>query len=83
MISTAFLVLYLDITTIPAHARGIGLFSEPYPTANLRAVRQFVVLEGRGEDYEAGIEHLRLQLRMPQHQWIWGLLDERSRKSLA
>lgn len=83
-IPTAFLVMYVRKDVVPAHISGITLFSEEKPTCDLSRYVQFTVLEGLGQDYEEGIEHIRESLRrLPTvYAWIWPLLDPRTRENI-
>lgn len=60
--STAFLVMSLDVTTVPPSIHEVGLYSEERPTTKLSQYRQFTVAVGCGLDYGEGVDHLKRQI---------------------
>ena len=79
MLTYAYLVLSLDVTTDPPSVASVGVFSEPTPTCSLN-LRTFIMGEAVGKSYEDAHKYAILTLfHNPMYRWCHPYLDDRTR----
>lgn len=77
----AWIVMYVDVSTMPARVLGAGIFSEPHPTVDGKR-RVVPLLKSKGESYEAASAAAWQVLKSEPFAWL-GELEPRRRSRVS
>jgi hypothetical protein len=67
---TAYVVLFLDVTAIPAKVKGAGIFSEPRPTVATPHTRLANLFSVEAETYDMAADLAWVVLSSDDYGWL-------------